>query len=304
MMEELVGESMNKALIGCSGGLAADAPDMSAPASETNETPMRVFKVLALTPKLSKKIKTVKTSFRLDHLAVQFYDVERREDSRRELTVKSLLEAGHQEVRPLSLKEHMNIGIEDLKAKFLHCECAPESLYTIGDLPAHLKADGIVQHVTTMLINAGAYPGPCSLFTLPTAYGDRVAGCLQELQKCGAVAEPSPGNFQITVEAFSSLQHVRKTVQYHRVLVPRSGPVELKDRTHWELMYALETDGWKFVPFDGQTRLTLKLKKIRDDEKFVYFNKRQLDIGHAYMQCLCDIPALVGRGASVLIMVI
>ena len=134
------------------------------------------------------------------------------------------------------------------------------------------------------------------MYTLPSNVGPRVADALQMLKRCGAVVEPCEGNFQMTIKGFRSLQHVRKTVEYNRVLVPRQVALELKDRIHWELMCMLDQLGWNFVPFHGQRLQPLDLKKLQAANKNVFVNKRMLDVGHAYLECLCDIPGLVSRG--------
>ena len=279
MVEALVGDVGDR-FAGMHGELVDDSTPLVPMRTEPNETPMRVFKVLSLTPKQSKKIKTVKTTLRQDHVAVQFYNVERRSDSKRELTIKTLLEGGHDQVRLLSLTELLSVGMSNLKERFLEVQRAQQALYTLAVLPPDLKADPITQHITTMLVNAGAYPGPSCVFTLTSNLGPKVTHCLERLKVCRLVMEPCAGNSQLTAHAFKTLQHVRRTVEYHPILRPRPGIPEMKDRTHWELLCALETGGWKLIPYNGQRLQALKLKAVKPEQKLVYYNKRKLDVDH------------------------
>ena len=130
----------------------------------------------------------------------------------------------------LSLTEFIRLSKDDLVKKCLQCEVAPESLYEIIGLPHDVAKEPVVKHVVTFLVNAGAYPGPCCLFTAATTLGTRVERCLQELKECGAVAEPSQGKFRLSDWAFLHLRHVRRTIDYKPIMLPRP-PLALKDNT-------------------------------------------------------------------------
>ena len=114
MVEALVGDVGHDHFTGMHGELVDDSTPLVSMRTEPNETPMRVFKVLSLTPKRSKKIKTVKTTLRQDHVAVQFYNVDRRADSKRESNIKTMVDAGHEEVRLISLQDLIAVGSDNL----------------------------------------------------------------------------------------------------------------------------------------------------------------------------------------------
>ncbi len=74
----------------------------------------------------------------------------------------------------------------------------------------------------------------------------------------------------------------------------------MKDRTHWELLLALDKLKWKMLPLTGQQLPILKLKKIADDDKVFFVNVKSLDCGHPYLEALLTIPKLLQNGAVAL----
>ena len=294
LMDALVGERQE--FPGMNGEVVEDESFNEHEVDEGNKVPMRVFKVLKIAPKLVKTITTVKTCLRTDHIAVQFLNVSKVPNTTRDLMVKSMVNSQTDQVRLLSVHEFLKLGKANLLARCLQCVPAPESLYNVVGLPDDLAEDQITKHIITTVINAGAYPGPCCLFTATDNLGPRVHACLQSLKECGVLVEPSNGKFRMTDVGFARLQHLRLTTKYHPVMLPRE-KLALMDRSHWELLVMLQDAKWAMVPYKAREKVpALQLKTMKPEDQLFYVNRKNLDVQHSYLEALLSIPDLIKKG--------
>ena len=297
LMDMLLGNDGN-GLPGAEGDFVEDV--MGAPEHDLEElssVPLQVFKVLKASPKISKKIKTVRQELRTDHIAVQFFVAHRMNPAEpSHLSISSPFSESRGQVRLLSLTEFLSVGKLMLKRRFVKCKVSPESQYSISCLPEQLRRDPFVLQATTALVNAGAYaPGPCLVYQLPAHTCQDARAAIACMVECGAVRQFGPEAFQLSEEALGSLHRVGLTVGFTPALQPREA-LQLKDRTHWELIFELEDAGWTMSPFAGRSIPPLRLNNVKDSDKVFYINKTGLDVGKPYLEVLCSLPSLQRNG--------
>ena len=91
--------------------------------------PLRVFRVLKLQPRATKKGRTLVETLRSDHVCIRFYDVEALGTEERKFNVHSAFHDCPSQVNVFSMTELLRICSLLLATQFMRCQMANGSVF-------------------------------------------------------------------------------------------------------------------------------------------------------------------------------
>ena len=95
---------------------------------------MDVFRLIHVSPKIQKLMRSPTSSLRGDHVAISLADVESRDKVSRRMTVSGHRHGGESNIRVLSLASFIELGMARLKQGFLRVIIAPSVVYNVHGL--------------------------------------------------------------------------------------------------------------------------------------------------------------------------
>ena len=193
---------------------------------------MTVFRLMHVSPKQQKLMRSPASSLRGDHVAVSVASIQSKSRSTRSMTVCGDRHGSTSSIRLISLASFLELGMERLKQAFLKVVLSPSVLYNfIGvslDSACHSMAG---QVALTTLVDANAVPAG-DLFHMANASQD-LLDMFKLFEAEGLVASFDNGQcWQLTARGVTSMRYSLHCVDFQRFYVPRLVP--LVDRTEWD----------------------------------------------------------------------
>ena len=210
--------------------IVADVPEEPAPLQGPSH--MIVFRLMHVSPKQQKLMRSPASSLRGDHIAVSVANIESRCRATRSMTVSGERHGAVSSIRVFSLSSFLELGMPRLSQGFLRCVLSPSVVYNFTGTSLDSVCHGVAgQQAITQLVDANAVPAG-DLFDSTTASQD-LLDMFRLFESEGLVASLDNGRcWQLTSRGAASLRYSSQCVDFQRFYVPRR--VALSDRTHWE----------------------------------------------------------------------
>ena len=287
----LVGTSASACLLDDDDGLLDDvAID---PAAVTSAPLFNALRIVHRRPGSQRLFPSMGSQLRSDHMAVEVFDLVIHKRNTKTMTMqkaKGTLGTTHL----VSLDTFAELG----------CNLFPQIRgwdilkreYMLEDVPPGCDADAMNSLVTSM-VSCGAYEGPlshCTPFKLHCGIAGSISSCLDVLLELNLAKRLDNGCVCLIEQALTQVKCTFQVGNARPGLERRSVPLE--EYSMWELISALEEQGWQFQTRPGRNKCKpLALTDPIPKERRVAY-LRDASVPRSYLLCLHKHDELRGRG--------
>ena len=196
----------------------------------------------------------------------------------------------------MGVESLLSLGSQKMKKHIMKCSLARKALYmfTGASLPACCQTEASWQ-LSTDIIACGAYPGPNGVWQATNQLSEEKVEILRAFAQAGFVEEKRHNGFAVSDLGLRHVHRTRPTFDHALVFKPRVH-LALAQRTTWQLIDGLMSEGWKLLQMPRRRQLPpIDLSQAGRIVGHIYYNSK-LELCHDYVRVLSSCRALCDHG--------
>lgn len=202
-------------------GLVCDVAE--SPTHLSGPGQMVVFRLMHVSPKQQKLMRSPVSSLRGDHVAISVASIESRDRAARRMTVAGQRHGVVSNIRVMSLASFLELGMQRVKDGFLRVTVAPSVVYNLHGLSLQETCHSMTgRRAITRLMEANAVPAGDLYYVSDGDYLD-VLSVFGVLEEAGLVQSFDNGKcLQFTDRAMACLRYYLDCVNFERFFSARA----------------------------------------------------------------------------------